>query len=322
LKILQKYGKKMIGWDEIFQPDLPNDVVIQSWRGHESLFKSSAAGYFGILSNGYYIDLIQPASFHYLNDPIPPDTTLQAQQSARILGGEATSWGELVTPETIDSRIWPRTAAVAERLWSQQDIRNVDDMYRRIRTISFQLEELGITHIKNYEMMLQRLTGNQDISALKIFTDVVEPVKIYQRHFQGVTYLSYSPYTRVVDAARPESETARRFALLVNDFLKNQSPAALKEIRYWLELWLNNHQTLKPVIQYSPILLEIEPLSENLAEIAQIGLTAVGLIAKGKKADSEWLDRSDKLIKTARRPFGQVELMIVTPIELLIEDVR
>ena len=57
LKILQKHGKKMIGWDEILQPSLPKDVVIHSWRGTAALAEAAKKGYDGILSNGYYIDL-------------------------------------------------------------------------------------------------------------------------------------------------------------------------------------------------------------------------------------------------------------------------
>src|SRR5437016_12682647 len=90
LKILQKHGKKMIGWEEILHPDLPKDAVIHSWRGPASLADAAKKGYNGILSAGYYIDLIFPASQHYLADPIPPDTTLTAQEAKRILGGEAT----------------------------------------------------------------------------------------------------------------------------------------------------------------------------------------------------------------------------------------
>src|SRR6267378_5969831 len=66
LKILQKHHKKMIGWDEILHPDLPQDAVIQSWRGPASLAEAAKKGYNGILSAGYYIDLIFPASQHYL----------------------------------------------------------------------------------------------------------------------------------------------------------------------------------------------------------------------------------------------------------------
>ncbi len=128
LKILTKCGKKMMGWDEIFQPGLPNNILIQSWRGKYYMKNAAKQGYQTILSNGYYIDLAKTAEEHYLNDPLPD--TMKMDESAKefILGGEATMWSELTNDETADSRIWPRTAAIAERLWSPLSINDVDDM--------------------------------------------------------------------------------------------------------------------------------------------------------------------------------------------------
>ena len=117
--------------------------MIQSWRGTESLVEAAQKGYTGLLSSGYYIDLIQPTDFHYLVDPIPANTVLTAEQQKLIVGGEATMWTEHVTPETVDSRIWPRTAAIAERLWSASTVTDVDDMYRRLDRISLLLEGIG-----------------------------------------------------------------------------------------------------------------------------------------------------------------------------------
>src|SRR5882724_10086901 len=93
LKILQKHRKKMIGWDEILQPDLPRDAVIQSWRGPASLAEAARKGYDGILSAGYYIDLIYPTTQHYRADPIPADSSLTSDEAKHVLGGEATMWG-------------------------------------------------------------------------------------------------------------------------------------------------------------------------------------------------------------------------------------
>jgi hexosaminidase len=69
---------------------VPKDIIIQSWRGKDAFYESVKKGYQAILSNGYYIDLIQPAETHYLNDPIPATVQLTKEETQRVLGGEAT----------------------------------------------------------------------------------------------------------------------------------------------------------------------------------------------------------------------------------------
>jgi hexosaminidase len=173
LPILRKHGKHMVGWDEIFAPGLPKDVVIQSWQGFASLAASAKQGYQGILSAGYYLDFTDE---HYLVDPVPPDSDLTAEQRALILGGEACLWAEHNTPHNIDSRLWPRTAAIAERLWSPQSVNNLDDMYRRLRVESLRLEALGLSHISTEDTGLRRLAGTTAIGPLQILTNWLEPV--------------------------------------------------------------------------------------------------------------------------------------------------
>ncbi len=209
--ILRKHGKKMVGWDEILHPDLPKDSVVQSWRGQASLAEGARAGYSGILSNGYYLDLMLPAARHYTVDPLPSGSALSEAEAARVLGGEACMWSEYVSPETVDSRVWPRLGAIAERLWSPTTVTDVDDMYRRLETLSVRLEELGLEHEKNRDMMLRRLAGGTDIEALRTLVELVEPVKGYRRpELRPATQMM--PLTRFVDAARADSAVARRVA--------------------------------------------------------------------------------------------------------------
>jgi hexosaminidase len=317
LKILAANGKKMIGWDEILHPDLPKNIVIQSWRGGNFLVEASAKGYQTMLSNGYYIDLIQPTDYHYLNDPYPEGVVLTDAQKKLILGGEATMWAESVNWETVDSRIWPRTAAIAERLWSPAFVKDVDDMYRRLETVSFRLEELGLTHEKNYAMMLRRLTNNGDTHALRALVDVIEPVKIYQRN-QLREHYQQSPLTRVVDAARPDQKTARHFRNLVDRFIKSRDAQFAMEIESWLILWRDNHSRLLHVISKNPALLEIETLSSDLAEVSVAGLEALQLILEKKGGDEQWREEKLALVKKAQTPHGQAELMILPAIGALI----
>ena len=115
--------------------------MIQSWRGPKSLAAAARQGNRGLLSTGYYIDLNQSAAEHYLADPLAGDgANLTPEEKKRVLGGEAAMWSEFTPPEIIDSRIWPRTAAIAERLWSAQDVRDVNSMYARMSVVSDKLE--------------------------------------------------------------------------------------------------------------------------------------------------------------------------------------
>jgi len=144
LLILRKHGKQMMGWDEILHQDLPKDIMVESWQNHESLAVAAQRGYKGLLSFGYYLDHLKSAGEYYVVDPVGgPAATLTAEQKQNILGGEACMWTEFISPETIDSRMWPKSAAVAERLWSASELTDVADMYMRLDVVSHRLTFAG-----------------------------------------------------------------------------------------------------------------------------------------------------------------------------------
>ena len=319
LKILQKHGKKMIGWEEILHQDLPKDAVIHSWRGAASLADAAKKGYNGILSAGYYIDLMFPASQHYRADPLPADSTLTPEEAKHVLGGEATMWGEWVSPETIDSRIWPRTAAIAERLWSPRTVTDVDDMYRRLSVISTQLEELGLTHEKNYGMLLRRLAGSENIGALRTLASVIEPVKEYHR-YQMRPQTMLSPLTGLVDAARPDSEAARQFAAMVEGLLSDAPRFRLyrSDIRDSLTSWRDAGTALDPMIDRAPALQEARPLAKNLADVAAAGLEAIAYLSTGDAATTQWRDAQLAKLDEAAKPKAALELVIIPSVRKLV----
>ncbi len=318
LKILQKHGKRMMGWDEIFQPGLPADVAIQSWRGQEALAEAARQGYPALLSYGYYIDLCQTAEYHYLNDPIPPASALTEEEKQRVLGGEATMWTELVSPETIDSRIWPRTAAIAERLWAPGSIRNVEDMYRRLTELSPRLEDLGLTHLKNRDMLFRRLAGGEDTHALRILAGASEPLKIYGRHDQA-HYTSLSPLTRFVDALDPESLRARAFRIAVDSYLGSRDPKAGAALQSAFVEWRANHPRFLALAAANPVLREVEPLSLALSDLSAAGLEALEMLASGAKADPKWSEAGAALVVRAGRPMAHAELAVVAAVEKLLK---
>jgi hexosaminidase len=319
LPILKKNGKKMMGWDEILRPGVPHDIMIQSWRGTESLDDAARNGYTGLLSTGYYIDLIQPADFHYLVDPIPANTGLTSEQQKFITGGEATMWTEHVTPETVDSRIWPRTAAIAERLWSESTVKDVDDMYRRLDRISLLLEGLGSTHIKNKGMLMRRLANSYDTKALEVLVDVIEPLKIYERNAGDTMYTVFSPYTKIADAASPDQKVAREFRRNVSVYCSTRDTLLNKDIIMHLNMWKANHASFMEMIKRSPVLTEAAGLSENLARIADVGIHAIEFMNNHCSPPVGWKEESLEITKKAKEQGGRCELQVVTAIEELID---
>ena len=317
LKFLQKNGKIMMGWDEIFQPDLPKDVVIHSWRGQKALAEAAKQGFQGVLSNGYYIDLIFPASQHYVVDPLPADTTLTAEEQKRVLGGEATMWSEWVSPETIDSRIWPRTAAIAERLWSGRDVNQVDDMYRRLSVVSYQLEELGIAHIRNQKVLLRRLVMGRDTTALETLVSLIEPVKEYRR-YQVRPQTMLSPLTGLIDAAQPDAPAARKFNNAVGRFVAGDR-SALEEIKSMIEGWKRQEDALASVVSSSPALAEAKQLPVDLRALNRIALEAIASLESGSLQTTEWKTALMAELDAIAKSKAAVEFMTVSGIRKLVE---
>jgi len=321
-KIVSKHGKIMIGWDEILRPDLPKDITVQSWRGQASLAEAAKQGYSGLLSFGYYLDLNWPAWRHYAVDPMSDAVAnLNPGEKQRILGGEACMWSEYVSPENIDSRIWPRMAAIAERLWSAQEVKDVSSMYLRLDAASRWLDWLGLTHDSIYEPMLRRIAGSDDSSSLRALADVVEPVKDYTREdLATVPATSLTPLNRLIDAARPESVTARLFATFVDALLaRGASPDVKDQVRTYLIRWRDNQTSLQPLEVQSFLVKEVTPVSRDLSAVAAAGLQALDYLDRGERAPDAWKAEQLALLQEAQKPKAQLLLMVVPPVQKLVE---
>jgi hexosaminidase len=321
-KIITQDGKKIVGWDEILQPGVPQSAVIQSWRSKQSLYEAARKGHPTILSKGYYLPRMHSAAYYYKNDPIPPDSDLAPKVKQHILGGEAAMWGEFIKPATIDSRIWPYAAAIAERLWSPDRLQNVHWMYKRLHTVSLRLGALGLTHIKNQTMLLRQLAGRRDIRPLKILVNVIKPVKAYRRIEGDKTYTLLSPFTSIADAATAEAWKARQFNDRVKQFIAHPNPDLERKIRADLTMWKKNAPALKTLIEQSPDLHEVEPLARSLAKLARIGLQALSDYDNKRVSPNRWVDQTTDAFIHTRQPAAATELQIVDAVEKLVQMVE
>jgi hexosaminidase len=313
-KIVARHGKTMLGWDEVFDTTLPRATVIQSWRGQASLANAARAGYRGVLSFGYYLDHLQPASVYYSGDPLGGVAhELRPEQKALILGGEACMWSEYVDPETVDSRIWPSAAAIAERLWSVFPDEIADSMYDRLESVSRTLDWVGLQHRVNYEPMLERISGGNPAAALRVLADASEALGIEGRR-DARHYTSLVDLNRFVDAARPESESVRRMERAARKVLATTDGSAseIAELRAMLSAWAENDARLQPQG-------ELAGLSKNLSVLGSIGLRTLEYLRLGQTPPERWIEQQMAALSEMEKPEAEVSLAAVRPVRILLE---
>jgi hexosaminidase len=307
LKIVQKYGKKMVGWDEILTPDLPKETVVQSWRGYKSLDRSAREGYNAIWSTTYYLDHMGPADYHYLSDPLPADSNLTKEQASHIVGGEVCMWGEFVWQENIDSRIWPRTAAIAERLWSPRDVTNVADMYRRLDVLSVWLEQGGLQHLSSTNRMLRQIAGTEQLGPLETLGKIASPEGVGTReqlNHHGTPSTQLIPLVKPVDAVIPDPPFRREFAAKV-DALLSDAPkfaAASADLTKTFQTWRDMSADFAALSANAPVLAVASSRILELQKLGSGGLEALHYLQSGKSASAEWKGTQLELVRQAETP--------------------
>jgi hexosaminidase len=317
-RILARHGKRMVGWDEILVPGLPTNAVIQSWRGTEYLARAAKQGYSGLLSAGYYLDHQSSAEFHYAVDPLPVATDLALAEQARVLGGEACMWAEHVDSETVDSRVWPRLAAVAERLWSPREVVDVDDMYRRLRVTSLRLEELGLRHESHSGRVLRRIAG-VDAPLLERFMGFVQPATFGQRgDLQRPNQLT--PLDFVVDAARPDPPSRWDASRAVSRLIA--TPTDTEALNTLSGQLFDSHALAIELEQRgatSPAMAQVMPAAVAMDSAAWIGVEALRHRDPAQRLSAEWTRAALASLRRFEQPQGLLRLTMVPAIRRLVQ---
>jgi hexosaminidase len=305
----------MIGWDEILHPDLPRTTMIQSWRGQASLTEGARQGYSGILSAGWYLDAMQTAEYHYRVDPLS-GTTLSPEESARILGGEACMWAEHLSIESIDSRIWPRMAAIAERLWSPQQVRDVADMYRRLDLMRPRLELVGTGSETHVARMARQLANGQDPAPLERLLELVEPARFGERaSIQKLT--QHIPLVFAPDAARPEPPSHWAYRSLAAQLFSANPGTARASFDSAFASWGRLPGEIERLAAEAPLVRDALPAARGLARVAAIGAEALEGPTGPERA--EWAKGRLAALDTLYRLQGLLRLSVVPAVRLLVE---
>lgn len=440
--ILEKYHRQMVGWDEIYHPDLPKSILIQSWQGQDALGEVAKQGYRGILSTGFYLDQPQYAAYHYRNEIVPqglngvdtisdndsaqswsfsmprlkgsavegsftlvkgeggwrgfidfkgksrravqdiewgdddrltfrvdtwmgetrpvlsvnddklggyfllgntrypvsgkkleavpqgtPQVVPDTDQQKNLLGGEAALWAENVAAPVLDIKLWPRAFAVAERLWSAQDVNDSDNMYQRLQAMdSWSTVSVGLQQHTQQLVQFTRLANGSSTLPLQILAQALEPAHYYTRQhlkFQANHYHLFEPLNRLADALPAESATVRSLdrwaARLISDAEDSESADALRHI---FTLWQNNIADAQALTENSYQLAAIKPVVAQVDKLATLGIRLTDLVARqGTLDDKEYASVQAQLDEAAKT---QDELVIaaVYPLEKLLRATK
>ena len=440
--ILEKHHRRMVGWDEIFHPDLPKSILIQSWQGQDALGQVAEKGYKGILSTGFYLDQPQSTAYHYRNEIVPqglnnvdvigdndsaqswsfsmprlkgkpvegsftlvkgesgwrgfidfsgksrravqdiewrsdnqvtftvdtwmgetrPVVTVNndtlsgyfllgnarypvsgkllddvpkgivpvvpdASQQANLSGGEAALWAENVVAPVLDIKLWPRAFAVAERLWSAQDVNDIDNMYTRLQAIdAWSTVSVGLQQHSQQQAYFTRLANNADTLPLQILAQAVEPAQYYTRQhlkFQAGNYHQFEPLNRFADALNAESNTVRQMTKwvdrLVSDAEDNESAEALRHV---FNRWQSNTSDVLALSESNYQLKAIKPVIQEVDKLASIGLRLTDLVARQGTLDDKEIASIQNELDNAAKIQDEVVIAAVYPLETLLNATR
>lgn len=163
-KMLEKRGRKIIGWDEILEGGLSENATVMSWRGTQGGIEAAMQKHDVIMtpgSDGMYLDWYQgdskiepvtiPSPPRYLSstynyNPVP-DTIKTLGQAHHILGVQCNNWSEyMYTNAKMEYMMYPRAVALSEIAWSPLNKKNFKDFCRRLDANSIRLDEHNITY--------------------------------------------------------------------------------------------------------------------------------------------------------------------------------
>ncbi|WP_217528560.1 beta-N-acetylhexosaminidase [Vibrio metschnikovii] len=258
------------------------------------------------------------------NGGYPAELTEKEQQL--ILGGEITIWGENLDSMTIEQRLWPRSYAIAERLWSSQDLTDERSMYRRMKAIDTWSEiSLGLRHHADANMMLKRLANGADETPLQTLAKYIEPAQYYARHWEkwistpneGDLYNQYERLNRFADALPVESLVVYEMQDLVVAYAQGDITALDALAMHYKNIKLAAQQA-KPIFAANVASVETVPVAEAAIKVADLGLTLIELAKQGSGIGQSDVEAYQRIINENAIIFDETIVAIVVPTEQLL----
>ena len=298
---LERQGRTAVVWDEALHPNLPQTVVVQTWRGVQARDVSLAAGFKTLVSSPYYLDLNYPSHVHF--DYFPSMKTsdwesrdesnleldifghvksglewhrtfgefpdLQSKAGGEILGGEACMWSELVSDELLHKRVWTRMPAIADRLWNDGLTKKPKHGYAHQQTATDRLSKLGLPDVAHPPIHACKELGSlfEMLEPVKWYARMLTPDGVESRAEGDELDLNARPYNtetrldRVIDRLPPESPQVYECTKAV------ESGADLSD---WIYGWRSQSSKFDKQAQNFPELEELRDASNALLQLAEV----------------------------------------------------
>lgn len=213
-------------------------------------------------------------------------TLLDQSEQAFILGGEMTVWGEQLDSMLIEKALWPRSYAIAERLWSSAQLTCLDSMYRRMQAVEAWAElSVGLHYRAKAQLILQRLCPAQEISPLKVLANYIEPGQYYARHWDKWRMGAYHQQERLnrfVDALAMESTTVYRMQHLATCYQQGRL-SALAELAYHYQQLQDSAAQAQTLFAHSPLASSSLPVAQTALAVAELGLALVRIASQKQR---------------------------------------
>ncbi|XP_077539498.1 beta-hexosaminidase subunit beta-like [Haemaphysalis longicornis] len=147
LDSVDQMGLKVMIWQDPIDMgvEAPKKTIIEVWKSWVRPDDVAKKGYQVVMSSPWYLNYFSSDKEwdHFYNtnrtgfDAMP-------KQMERVIGGEACMWGEYVDMTNLLGALWPRAAAVAERLWSAAHVNKIEEAVWRLNMQRCRMLRRGI----------------------------------------------------------------------------------------------------------------------------------------------------------------------------------